>query len=160
MDAAESADEEEKEEDEEEQSKKPEQPKQETNKPKSEGPFIIRARAMTFPLIVHELIKGVIMFFTSAGGTDNEKGQLAKKQATSLETEAYDLTYSEKFYEEFYNVFKDDWNLNVGSCSNFFPSFVHAKHPCKQYDFNESKYHQRNRSSPIIIFIKNTIIKE
>jgi hypothetical protein len=95
------------EEDEEEQPKKPEQPKQETNKPKSEGPFIIRARAMTFPLIVHELIKGVIMFFTSAGGVEGEKGQLAKKQATSLETEAYDLTYSEKFYEEFYNIFKE-----------------------------------------------------
>jgi hypothetical protein len=98
-------------EDDEEENEDPEkefkQPNQEPNKPKSEGPFIIKARAMTFPLIVHELIKGVIMFFTSAGGADNEKGQLAKKQATSLETEAYDLTYSEKFYEEFYNVFKE-----------------------------------------------------
>jgi C4-type Zn-finger protein len=84
--------------------KKPETP-QGSQQP--QGPFVIRARAMTFPLIVHELIKGVIMFFTSAGGTDNEKGQLAKKQATSLETEAYDLTYSEKFYEEFYNLFKE-----------------------------------------------------
>ena len=69
------------------------------------GPFTIRARAMTLPLLVHELVKGVIMFFTSAGGEKGEKGQLAKKQATSLEIEAYDLVYGEKFYSEFYKIF-------------------------------------------------------
>jgi hypothetical protein len=94
-------------EDDEEEDEQPEIPQKPKQLQQPQGPFVIRARAMTFPLIVHELIKGVIMFFTSAGGADNEKGQLAKKQATSLETEAYDLTYSEKFYEEFYNVFKE-----------------------------------------------------
>ena len=29
------------------------------------------------------------------------------------------------------DVFKDDWNFNVCSCSNFFPSFIHTKHPSK-----------------------------
>jgi hypothetical protein len=78
---------------------------QETPKPSASGPFTIRARAMTLPLLVHELVKGVIMFFTSAGGENSEKGRLAKKQASSLEIEAYDLVYSEKFYKEFYKVF-------------------------------------------------------
>jgi hypothetical protein len=81
------------------------QPQQETPKPSASGPFTIRARAMTLPLLVHELVKGVIMFFTSAGGENSEKGRLAKKQASSLEIEAYDLVYSEKFYKEFYKVF-------------------------------------------------------
>ena len=73
---------------------------------KSNGPFTIQARASTLPLLVHELIKGVIMFFTSAGGP-KDKGQreLTKKAATSLEVEAYDLVYSEKFYIEFYKIF-------------------------------------------------------
>ena len=73
---------------------------------KATGPFIIQAKASTLPLLVHELIKGVIMFFTSAGGPKN-KGQreLTKKAATSLEIEAYDLVYSEKFYIEFYKIF-------------------------------------------------------
>ena len=74
---------------------------------KSSGPFIIQARAATLPLLVHELVKGVIMFFTSAGGKGSpEQRQLAKKASTSLETEAYDLVYSEKFYIEFYKVYK------------------------------------------------------
>lgn len=94
----------------EEEEKTPEQPQQQKSEQpqqqKPSGPFVIEARAMTFPLIVHELIKGVIMFFTSAGGPEGKKGQLVKKTATSLETEAYDLTYSEKFYEEFYKIFK------------------------------------------------------
>lgn len=81
------------------------QSQQETPKPSASGPFIIRARAMTLPLLVHELVKGVVMFFTSAGGENSEKGRLAKKQASSLEIEAYDLVYSEKFYKEFYKVF-------------------------------------------------------
>jgi hypothetical protein len=77
------------------------------NRPKkANGPFTIEARASTLPLLVHELIKGVIMFFTSAGGP-KDKGQreLTKKAATSLEVEAYDLVYSEKFYIEFYKIF-------------------------------------------------------
>lgn len=69
------------------------------------GPFTIRARAMTLPLLVHELVKGVIMFFTSAGGENTEQGKIAKQQASSLEIEAYDLVYGEKFYVEFYKLF-------------------------------------------------------
>ena len=92
-------------EDEEEEEKKPEPPK--TPSIKSSGPFIIQARAATLPLLVHELVKGVIMFFTSAGGkVSPEQRLLAKKASTSLETEAYDLIYSEKFYIEFYKVYK------------------------------------------------------
>ena len=81
--------------------KQEEQPKQ----TQGSGPFIIRARAMTLPLLVHELVKGVAMFFTSAGGEQSEKGRLAKKQASSLEIEAYDLVYGEKFFTEFYKTF-------------------------------------------------------
>lgn len=92
--------------DEEEEDETPQPPRQENRPSQSQsGPFIIRARAMTLPLLVHELVKGVIMFFTSAGGDKSEKGQLAKKQATSLEVEAYDLVYGEKFYLEFYKIF-------------------------------------------------------
>jgi len=95
-------------EDDEEDDETPQPPRQE-NRPSQastpSGPFIIRARAMTLPLLVHELVKGVIMFFTSAGGEKSEKSQLAKKQATSLEIEAYDLVYGEKFYLEFYKIF-------------------------------------------------------
>ena len=79
-------------------------PQQQTPQQQS-GPFIIKARAMTLPLLVHELVKGVIMFFTSAGGEKSEKGVLAKKQASSLEIEAYDLVYGEKFFLEFYKEF-------------------------------------------------------
>jgi len=54
--------------------------------------------------LVHELVKGVIMFFTSAGGEKSEKSVLAKQQASSLEIEAYDLVYGEKFFTEFYKL--------------------------------------------------------
>ena len=47
------------------------------------------------------------MFFTSAGGENSEKGRLAKQQASSLEIEAYDLVYGEKFYVEFYKIFNN-----------------------------------------------------
>ena len=92
-------------EEEEETPKRP-SPKPSAESKKASGPFIIHARAATLPLLVHELVKGVIMFFTSAGGKGSpEQRQLAKKASTSLETEAYDLVYSEKFYVEFYKVY-------------------------------------------------------
>jgi hypothetical protein len=95
---------EEEEDEEPETPKRPEPPKQQSKS--QSGPFIIQARAGTLPLLVHELVKGVIMFFTSAGGKGSpEQRQLAKKASTSLETEAYDLVYSEKFYIEFYKVY-------------------------------------------------------
>ena len=74
--------------------------------PRVSGPFTIVGRASTLPLLVHELVKGTILFFTSAGGQGTpEQRQITKKAATSLETEAYDLVYSEKFYIEFYKIF-------------------------------------------------------
>lgn len=74
--------------------------------PRPSGPFTIVGRAATLPLLVHELVKGVILFFTSAGGKGSqEQRQLTKKAASSLEIEAYDLVYSEKFYIEFYKIF-------------------------------------------------------
>jgi len=89
-------------------SEEPEEPERTPSQEpkKANGPFTIQARASTLPLLVHELIKGVIMFFTSSGGP-KDKGQreLTKKAATSLEVEAYDLVYSEKFYIEFYKIF-------------------------------------------------------
>jgi hypothetical protein len=71
------------------------------------GAFVVRAKASTLPLLVHELVKGVIMFFTSAGGSSDEgKLALAKKASTSLEIEAYDLTFSEPFFLRFYQKFE------------------------------------------------------
>jgi len=92
------------EEEEEDETPKQEQPQQQSPQQPT-GPFIIKARAMTLPLLVHELVKGVAMFFTSAGGEKTEQGRLAKQQASSLEIEAYDLVYGEKFFMEFYKVF-------------------------------------------------------
>ena len=89
----------------EEEDEKPQQQQQQQSPQQPSGPFIIRARAMTLPLLVHELVKGVAMFFTSAGGEKTEQGRLAKQQASSLEIEAYDLVYGEKFFMEFYKVF-------------------------------------------------------
>jgi len=95
---------EEEDEEEEDETPKPTQ-QQQSSSQQPTGPFIIRARAMTLPLLVHELVKGVAMFFTSAGGEKTEQGRLAKQQASSLEIEAYDLVYGEKFFMEFYKVF-------------------------------------------------------
>jgi hypothetical protein len=100
-----SNDDEEDDEDYEETEKQEEVPVQQPSSPQPSGPFIIRARAMTLPLLIHELVKGVAMFFTSAGGEQGEKGRIAKQQASSLEIEAYDLVYGEKFYMEFYKIF-------------------------------------------------------
>ena len=70
------------------------------------GPFTIKARASTLPLLVHELVKGTIMFFTSAAGSKNEEQRvLAKRASTSLEDEAYDLVYTELFFKNFYEIF-------------------------------------------------------
>jgi hypothetical protein len=72
------------------------------------GVFTVVARASTLPLLVHELVKGTIMFFTSAAGSiDDEQRALAKRAATSLEVEAYDLVYSEVFFKRFYDIFKE-----------------------------------------------------
>jgi hypothetical protein len=66
-------------------------------------PFVIKARAATFPLLVHELIKGVGMFFTSAVGSQKES-EIVTAAATSLETEAYDLVWSSTFFDRFYDI--------------------------------------------------------
>ena len=74
------------------------------------GTFTIVGRALTLPLLVHELVKGVIMFFTSTAGggiTSDDQRVLAKKAATSLEIEAYDLVFSEVFFKRFYEIFNE-----------------------------------------------------
>lgn len=94
------------EDEEQEKPKRPEPPKQQSKK--QSGPFIIQARAGTLPLLVHELVKGVIMFFTSLDNKGTpEQRQLVNQASSSLETEAYDLVYSEPFFLEFYKIYKE-----------------------------------------------------
>lgn len=86
------------------QSNEPEQPNEPKQTPnKKLGPFVIQAKASTLPLLVHELVKGVAMFFTSSGEPEKqEQRMLARKSATSLEIEAYNFIYSPGFWDGFY----------------------------------------------------------
>jgi hypothetical protein len=67
---------------------------------KEKKQFIIKARAVCFPMLVHEIVKGLYSIISTQGfGPDREKNQAIINAVDKLENEPRDLQYGKFMYD-------------------------------------------------------------
>jgi hypothetical protein len=70
--------------------------------------FVIKARAACFPMLVHEIVKGLYEIVGTEGfGTDKEKNQAIVNAVDKLENEPRDLQYGKFIYDAISKLYND-----------------------------------------------------
>jgi len=73
--------------------------------------FVIKARAICYPMLVHEIVKGLYEIVGTEGfGTDKEKNQAIVGAVDKLSNEPRDLQYGKFIYDAINNIYA---NANV-----------------------------------------------
>jgi hypothetical protein len=73
-----------------------------------EGGFVIKARAIIFPILVHEIVKGLYEIVSIQGfGTDNERNKSIINRVDKLSNEPEDLRYGKFIYDAISNLYND-----------------------------------------------------
>jgi hypothetical protein len=74
----------------------------------SEEQFVIKARAICFPMLVHEIVKGLYEIVGTQGfGSDREKNKAIIGQVDKLENEPRDLQYGKFVYDALNGMYAD-----------------------------------------------------
>jgi hypothetical protein len=74
--------------------------------------FVIKARAICFPMLVHEIVKGLYEIVGTEGfGTDKEKNKSIVNAVDKLSNEPHDLQYGKFIYDAINNIYADS-NIN------------------------------------------------
>ena len=77
----------------------------------NDNQFVIKARAICFPMLVHEIIKGLYEIVGTEGfGADKEKNQAIVNAVDKLSGEPDDLRYGKFLYDAIVNLY---YNSNV-----------------------------------------------
>jgi hypothetical protein len=72
------------------------------------GQFIIKARAICFPMLVHEIVKGLYEIVGTEGfGPDKEKNQAIVNAVDKLENEPRDIQYGKFMYDPINKLYID-----------------------------------------------------
>jgi hypothetical protein len=68
--------------------------------------FVIKARAICFPMLVHEIVKGLFAIIGTKGfGPDKEKNQAIVNAVDKLENEPRDIQYGKFMYDAINNLY-------------------------------------------------------
>lgn len=88
--------------------------------------FVIRARAINFPLLVHEIVKGLNMIIGTGGipADDEEKMKAAMKAVDKPEHEPEDFMYGKVIYNAINQVFADSNVKDPGVRERFLDKLV------------------------------------
>jgi hypothetical protein len=74
--------------------------------------FIIKARAICFPMLVHEIVKGLYEIVGTEGfGADKEKNQAIVNTVDKLSNEPRDFQYGKFIYDAISDIYNDS-NIN------------------------------------------------
>jgi hypothetical protein len=80
----------------------------ETEYDEEEDEFVIKARAICFPMLVHEIVKGLYEIVGTEGfGHDKDKNKQIVKQVDKVENEPEDLRYGKFIYDALNNLYID-----------------------------------------------------
>jgi len=91
-----------------EQGQKPQGGESEMEYDEENKQFVIKARAVCFPMLVHEIIKGLYEIVGTEGfGTDKEKNQAIINAVDKLSNEPRDLQYGKFFYDAISNLYNE-----------------------------------------------------
>jgi len=70
--------------------------------------FVIKARAICFPMLVHEIVKGLYEIVGTEGfGADKEKNQAIVRAVDKLSNEPRDLQYGKFIYDAISNLYNE-----------------------------------------------------
>lgn len=70
--------------------------------------FVIKARALCFPMLLHEIIKGLYEIVGTEGfGSDNEKNQEIIDKVDTLQNEPEDFRYGKFIYDAISNLYNE-----------------------------------------------------
>lgn len=71
--------------------------------------FVIKAKAACFPMLVHEIVKGLYEIIGTEGfGSDKNKNQSIVNQVDKIENEPRDLQYGKFIYDAINNLYVDN----------------------------------------------------
>jgi hypothetical protein len=107
--------------------------------------FVIKARAVCFPMLVHEIIKGLYEIVGTEGfGTDKEKNQAIINAVDKLSNEPRDLQYGKFFYDAISNLYNES-NIDDSRVRELFFKSVYKLIDDEFFPFvenavNEGKY--------------------
>lgn len=74
----------------------------------TKGRFVIKARAICFPMLVHEIVKGLYEIVSTKGfGADREKNQAIVNAVDKLLNEPRDLQYGKFIYDAISNLYNE-----------------------------------------------------
>jgi hypothetical protein len=107
-----------------------------------QGPTI-QARAICFPMLVHEIIKGLYELVSLQGfsGTKDQNQQVVDK-VDKLENEPHDLKYGKFIYEALNNIFADS-DYNDSRIKEFFFAEVYQMGDVEFVEFIENAINER-----------------
>jgi hypothetical protein len=111
-----------------------------------QGPTI-QARAICFPMLVHEIIKGLYELVSLQGfsGTKDQNQQVVDK-VDKLENEPHDLKYGKFIYEALNNIFADS-NYNDLRIKEFFFTEVYQLGDTEFVEFVENAINEQLSST-------------
>jgi len=89
--------------------------------------FVIKARAICFPMLVHEIVKGLYEIVGTKGfGTDREKNQAIVNAVDKIENEPRDFQYGKFIYDAINKLFVDS-DVNDSRIRELFFSTLYSR---------------------------------
>lgn len=109
----------------------------------NESGITIRARAICFPMLVHEIIKGLYELVSLQGfsGT-KDQNQAVVDKVDKLENEPHDLKYGKFIYEALNNIFADS-DYNDSRIKEFFFAEVYQMGDIEFVEFIENAINEQ-----------------
>lgn len=110
--------------------------------------FVIKAKALCFPMLVHEIIKGLYEIVGTKGfGTDKEKNQAIVNAVDKVSNEPRDFQYGKFIYDAINKIYVDS-DVNDARVRELFFSTLYSRKQGKEFiDFIENAINDELTSS-------------
>ena len=103
------------------------------------GQFIIKAQAVCFPMLVHEIVKGLYEIVGTSGfGADKAKNQAIVGAVDTLENEPEDLRYGKFIYDAITKLYNDNTEVNDPRIRELFFTEIYKMDDSEFFDFIEN----------------------
>jgi hypothetical protein len=103
------------------------------------GQFVIKAQAVCFPMLVHEIVKGLYEIVSTSGfGADKAKNQAIVGAVDKLENEPEDLRYGKFIYDAITKLYNDNTEVNDPRIRELFFTEIYKMDDSEFFDFIEN----------------------
>ena len=103
------------------------------------GQFIIKAQAVCFPFLVHEIVKGLYEIVGTSGfGADKAQNQAIVGAVDKIENEPEDLRYGKFIYDAITKLYNDNTEVNDPRIRELFFTEIYKMDDSEFFDFIEN----------------------